>query len=232
MVGPTKILIVIGLDRLFREIVETALAKHGWNAIDPEQSPAQIKRNIDVALVFSSGSTEMVVGTVERVTASWPGIKVVLLGAPNSDKEVIRFIEAGVGACVTGNQKLTELVNTLQMVCNDQATASGRVTQLVLRDINRLTRQRVASPETRLTAREKEILRLVGSGLSNKEIAHNLRISLNTVKNHVHHMLEKLQVRSRHEASWLQSRMPRGFPLAGTSTSCRGPIVQLGLSAT
>jgi len=52
-----------------------------------------------------------------------------------------------------------------------------------------------------LTARERQVLRLIDSGLSNKEIAQQLRIELATVKNHVHNILEKLQVRRRGAAA-------------------------------
>jgi two-component system NarL family response regulator len=57
-----------------------------------------------------------------------------------------------------------------------------------------------------LTPREEEVLRLIRDGFGNKEIASRLCISPNTVKNHVHHLLEKLKVRSRHEAAWMRHR--------------------------
>ena len=60
--------------------------------------------------------------------------------------------------------------------------------------------------------REEEIFRLIQDGLSNKEIATQLHITPNTVKNHVHRLLEKLKVRSRHEAAWLRARQPRPEP--------------------
>jgi two-component system nitrate/nitrite response regulator NarL len=57
-----------------------------------------------------------------------------------------------------------------------------------------------------LTVREKEVLRLITRGLSNKEIAISLAIAPNTVKNHVHNLLEKLNVSNRHEAAWMEIR--------------------------
>jgi DNA-binding NarL/FixJ family response regulator len=56
-------------------------------------------------------------------------------------------------------------------------------------------------PLEALTAREREILRLIDDGCSNKEIAQRLSIEVTTVKNHVHHILEKLGVRRRAEAA-------------------------------
>ncbi len=60
--------------------------------------------------------------------------------------------------------------------------------------------------ESRLTVRELDVLRLVVKGLSNREIAHDLFISQNTVKNHIRNILEKLHVRSRTEAATLAMR--------------------------
>jgi DNA-binding NarL/FixJ family response regulator len=97
--------------------------------------------------------------------------------------------------------------------------SSGRITQLVLGAISRLSNDPSAVPEARLTSREQEIFRLIQEGLSNKEIAARLQIAPNTVKNHVHHLLEKLKVRNRHEAAWLRGRRTRGVaPEAYTGT--------------
>ncbi len=67
----------------------------------------------------------------------------------------------------------------------------------------------VTAPAADLTPRESEILAMIELGLSNKEIARNLRIEVGTVKNHVHNLLEKLNVRRRNEAAHrLRSRLP------------------------
>ena len=57
-----------------------------------------------------------------------------------------------------------------------------------------------------LTAREREIVALIDEGLSNKEIAHDLSIEVTTVKNHVHNILEKLNVRRRADAAALMRK--------------------------
>lgn len=215
MGSPQNVLMTSGLDRLFHEMVAAALSPLGWYVLDFEKANRQSENTAEIALIFYSGTAETVLSEVNRIRAKAPAIKLVLLGGAQTDADILRFVEAGVSACVAGDQSLAEFTATIEMVRNNRAPSSGRLTQLVIGGIGRLSRQREVRPEVRLTRRESEILRLVGTGLSNKEIAEHLKIAPNTVKNHVHHVLEKLKVRSRHEASWLQSRMPRGFPLAG-----------------
>ena len=78
---------------------------------------------------------------------------------------------------------------------------SPRLAGTLLRRIGALARERHDDePDVRLTARETQILALIDDGLANKEIASRLHISLPTVKNHVHNLLEKLDVTRRGEA--------------------------------
>jgi two-component system nitrate/nitrite response regulator NarL len=95
------------------------------------------------------------------------------------------------------------------MVRENRSPSSGRITQLVLESISKRTRQRGTHIHPGLTFREREVLCLITRGLSNKEIADSLAIAPNTVKNHVHNLLEKLNVSSRHEAAEVDIRSPR-----------------------
>jgi DNA-binding NarL/FixJ family response regulator len=215
MSSPLHVLVIVGLDRLFYEIVAAAISEHGWRVLDFAQDHPSSNRAADVVLAFASGGSESVLQSVSNARAEFAGAKIVLLGTEISDSDIIRYIEAGVSAYVVSTQSLAELMSTLQMVQNNQTPSSGRVTQLVFGNIGRLTRQRGDAPSARLTQREIEILQLVDAGLGNKEIASHLGITANTVKNHVHHILEKLKVKSRYEASWMRSRLRQGFPIAG-----------------
>jgi DNA-binding NarL/FixJ family response regulator len=215
MPSTQHVLVIFGLDRLFHEIVAAAISEQGWRVLDFAQDHPHVDLPADVVLGFVSGGSELILQAVGNARAEFSGAKIVLLGTEISDSDMIRYIEAGMSAYVVSTQSLAELVSTLQMVQNNQVPSSGRVTQLVLGNISRLTRQRNSVPTPKLTQRETEILQLVGAGLGNKEIASHLGITANTVKNHVHHILEKLKVKSRYEASWLRSRQRRGFPIAG-----------------
>jgi DNA-binding NarL/FixJ family response regulator len=209
MDSSNDLIVSVGLDRLFHEIVKAALSNYGWRVLDPERHPSVGDAQAEIALVAGSGPVQVVVDRVRQTRAQYPAGKVVLLGVGGTEADLVRFIEEGVSGYVAMNEGVSELIETLQMVRSNQTPSSGRVTQLVIRTIRRLSEDARSILEARLTLRQQEIFRLVQEGLSNKEIASRLRITPNTVKNHVHHLLEKLRVRNRHEAAWLRTKPPR-----------------------
>jgi two-component system, NarL family, nitrate/nitrite response regulator NarL len=162
--------------------------------------------------VSGTGTIDDAIERVRCARAQFPDGRVVLLGSDISDEDLVRLIEAGAAAHVSSGSSLGELIDVLKMVRTNCAPSSGRITRLVLGTIRQHSRDPLGMPGPQLTARESEILRLIRGGLSNKEIAVQLRIAPNTVKNHVHHLLEKLKVRSRHEAAWLEVRGPQTLP--------------------
>jgi DNA-binding NarL/FixJ family response regulator len=203
------VIVSVGLDRLFHEIVKAVLSNYAWRVLDSEHHPAVPDAEVEIALVAGAGPVPAVVERVRQARAQYTSGKVVLLGTGETDADLVRFIEEGVSGYVSLGDGLSELIETLQMVRNNQTPSSGRVTHMVIRTIRRLSEDAHSTPEARLSVREQEIFRLIQEGLSNKEIASRLRITPNTVKNHVHHLLEKLRVRNRHEAAWLRTRPPR-----------------------
>jgi DNA-binding NarL/FixJ family response regulator len=146
---------------------------------------------------------------LRRARAEFPSCKVVVLGTKGSDADLVRFIAEGASGCVLVSQGLADLVAVLEMLRENRALSSGRITQLVIDAIHRLSENPPPDLQACLSLREEQIFRLIQDGLSNKEIASRLHITSNTVKNHVHHLLEKLNVRSRHEAAWLRAKRPR-----------------------
>jgi DNA-binding NarL/FixJ family response regulator len=212
----TRMVVSFGLDPLFHEIVAAALAAWGWHMLDVEEGHSFPIDAAEIVLVAASGTADAVIERVRCARAQFPSGRVVLLGVEAPDTDLVRFIEAGVAAHVGSGESLVELIDVLEMVRNNCTPSSGRITQLVLGTIRQRSREPVAMPEPQLTLREQEVLRLIRGGLSNKEIAVQLRIAPNTVKNHVHHLLEKLKVRSRHEAAWLETG-----PVHGLSRTAR-----------
>ena len=125
---------------------------------------------------------------------------VVALAVGETPESVASWAAAGAIGYVSRSAGLADLLQCLQSAARGEVYCSPRVTAILLH-------RYVAQPATPLprsgdlTAREREILDLVGRGLCNKVIATRLNISHATAKKHVHHILDKLQLRSRAEAA-------------------------------
>ena len=200
-----QVLVSYGWTRLLREIVAAALSNFGWQVI---ASQAQIleSTDVDLVLVYCYRSMAVAIEEVQRARAEYPAAKIVLLGGAITDSELLKFIEAGMGAYVATHQGFPELLEVMQMAQENRSKSPGRITHLVLDNISRLSGHRHARGNAQLTHREKEVLYLITTGISNKGIADYLSISPNTVKNHVHNLLQKLNVSSRHEAAKMEAR--------------------------
>jgi two-component system, NarL family, nitrate/nitrite response regulator NarL len=151
----------------------------------------------DVVLLDVAGENR--VAAITALVHAIPGVKVIACAVPETEQDVIPCAEAGVAACLPRETPLAELGATIERVASGESIASPRVAAMLLRRVATLAAR--SSPEGRLTAREGEILELIDDGLSNKQIARRLSIELSTVKNHVHNILEKLQVHRRYEAA-------------------------------
>jgi two-component system, NarL family, nitrate/nitrite response regulator NarL len=200
-----RVLIAYGWDRLLYEIVAAALWNDGWRVVG---SHAQLSETeaVDLVLVYVSRPA-VAMEEVRNARARYPGANIIVLGGEITDDELVKFVETGAGAYVSGHQGLPELLDAMRMVRENRSPSPARITQRVLENISRLTRTRDTRADARLTPREKDILYLVSTGMGNKEIADSLSISPNTVKNHVHNLLQKLNVRNRHEAAWIEPRL-------------------------
>jgi DNA-binding NarL/FixJ family response regulator len=139
---------------------------------------------------------------VRALVAAVPGTKVVALAVPEVEREVLACAEAGVAGYVTREGSVEDLVAAVESVARGEMVISPRMAATLLQRVATLAlEQSPAAIEARLTTREVEILDLIDQGLSNKEIARRLTIELSTVKNHVHNILEKLNVTRRGEAA-------------------------------
>ena len=126
-------------------------------------------------------------------------VPVVALGAPDREQDVIALAQVGVVGFVEREAELDELVASVASASRGEASFPPRIATTLLRTISSgPPRARSESPS--LTARERQIVKLIAKGLSNKEIGTRLFIEVATVKNHVHNILEKLQVKRRDDA--------------------------------
>jgi two-component system, NarL family, nitrate/nitrite response regulator NarL len=131
-----------------------------------------------------------------------PHAHVIALGVAEDGDDVLGCAEAGVAGYVPREASIEELVAVVESVARGESICSPRVVASLLRRVAALAATHSgALPLAHLTSREREIIRLIDDGLSNKDIARVLGIEVATVKNHVHNILDKLQVHRRGEAA-------------------------------
>ena len=173
-------------------------ASDGREAVEKIQSLA-----INTVLLNSEMSRSDSLQLARELKMSFPQLKIILIGMEPNEAYILKFIEAGVSGYILKESTFAELLSVIQAVHEGQPPCSPRIAALVFARVSKLSRygklQSMLGPGG-LTPREKDILELIASGLGNKEIARQLDISIFTVKNHVHNILEKLQVHYRREA--------------------------------
>lgn len=197
-----RILIVTDV-RLFREGLAEVLSKGADHTVASTASLAveALERVHDtqpeVALVDARMAESL--ACVRAITRLSSGTRVVALGVAEGESDMLAWAEAGVSGFVPLEASLEDLVAAITHAHRGELACSARVAGALLRHVGTLAQ---ASPRAvpALTAREFEVLRLLDRHLSNKEIARQLGIEVATVKNHVHRLLEKLQVHRRLDA--------------------------------
>lgn len=128
--------------------------------------------------------------------------RLVALGVSDTDDEVIACAELGVSGLVSREASMAELVAALTSAMQGEMLCSPKAAAAMARRVASMSGDVTESSAfvAPLTNREMDIAGLVDRGLSNKEIARELGIEIATVKNHIHHIFEKLHVRRRSEA--------------------------------
>jgi two-component system, NarL family, nitrate/nitrite response regulator NarL len=169
-------------------------------------------RHPDIVLVDANLIPE---GRGVRLLAhTTPHVRLVALAVPEDEVSVVRCLEAGVSAYVRSDAPLAELIETIERAAGGELLCSPRIAGALGRRLSDLAAEREPSTDVaRLTTREIEVVHLIEQGMSNQEIADRLFIEVATVKNHVHHILAKLHIRSRADAaSWVRGAngLPRG----------------------
>lgn len=157
---------------------------------------------------------------VRSIAATRMDVAFVALGLLEQRQHVIRCGRAGFTGYVAREASADQLCDALTDVVAGRLACPAEISGGLLRALFRAENHADRSIEDALTRRESEVLGLIGQGLSNKEIAHELTLSVATVKHHVHHVLDKLNVQRRaqamrrvRETPWL-STLARVVPTA------------------
>ncbi len=182
---------------------------------------------LDVDLPDSNG-----LNVLRVLAASCPGTKTVVLTSEDSNGLLFESIQAGANGFLLKDTPVTSLLGSLRAMERGELALSRLMATRVLEEYRRLNQQPLERPEAleTLTNREMEILLLLGQNSTNLQIAEALFISENTVKVHVHNILEKLHLRNRREAGALvrylgMIKLESGVILANGNNRTNGAAV-------
>lgn len=141
--------------------------------------------------------------SARALRAEVPEMRLLAVAISDREDDVVGWAEAGVAGFVTRDTSLAGLMQAVDSIAIHGSVCSPDITATLLRRIASLAEGRRTESLVRhtLTKREREIVALIDRGRSNKEIALELHVSLATVKNHVHSILDKLHVSRRGEAA-------------------------------
>jgi DNA-binding NarL/FixJ family response regulator len=133
-----------------------------------------------------------------------PGARVIIMGLLPVEEDVAMYVHAGASGFIMKDASFEDFFATIRAVAAGaevlpQALTNSLFTQIA-RNATGGNKARIME-SVRLTTRERQVIALLGEGLSNKEIATRLHIAVHTVKSHVHNVLEKLALRSRLEVA-------------------------------
>jgi DNA-binding NarL/FixJ family response regulator len=190
--------------RFLRECLAQALSR--CSSIDLKaQSATQAEalrsiEDLQPAIVLLDVAFPDPFAAAAKFSAVAPACAIVALAIVETEQNVLAWAEAGAAGYVPNSASLDELVAMLEQIGRGEQTCAPRICGGLMRRIAAGVRGGVVH-EAALTRREAEIFELVGQGLSNKDIARRLGISVGTAKSHVHNLLSKLSLQRRGEAT-------------------------------
>lgn len=211
----TRVLLVVDV-RLYRDGLATTLATRGpFVLVDAVATRAAARASIDTHrpdVVVVDMAVREALELIGDIREQPDSAAVVAFAVDEVTADIIRCAEAGASSYVTADASLDDLAAAIQGALTGELSCSPRVAGELFRRMGRLRPVKAELPHPFLTARERQVLDYVRAGLSNKEIGARMALAESTVKNHVHHLLEKLDVRTRAQAAALGGHQlaPRG----------------------
>jgi len=178
------------------EVVGEAADGHEAVAKAQESMPDVIL--MDVRMPKRSG-----IEATQKIKEMLPHVKILMLTISDDEADLYEAIKAGASGYLLKEISIDEVADAVRSVWAGQSRISPSMAAKLLTEFAAMSKraeERQQLPAPRLTDREMEVLKLVAQGLNNRDIAKELFISENTVKNHIRNILEKLHLHSRMEA--------------------------------
>jgi two-component system NarL family response regulator len=187
--------VVLGTEDHIEVVAE---AENGEEAIQKAQELAPDVVLMDVRMPRVNG-----IEAARTIRAEVPTTKILMLTVSDEEDDLFEAVKAGANGYLLKEISVEEVAEAIRAVVQGQSLISPSMASKLLSEFNAISKraeEKQQFPAPALTARELEVLKLVAKGMSNREIADELYISENTVKNHVRNILEKLHLHSRMEA--------------------------------
>ena len=167
-----------------------------------EESAVAVVRDTDLGLIVIDSSHPEAMTVVAAVRDHAPGIGVIVLAMREEDEDFLAWADTGICGYLGPESSTRDLIAAVRRAGAGEVVCSPRLTALLLNRLaDRSTGRGSRAGIHTLTLREREVVKLLADGLPNKLIARRLRVAVPTVKNHVHSILDKWDVRSRGEAA-------------------------------
>ena len=213
-------LTVIHYNSLFRGALSSTLRdQEGYTCseIDPEKRDIELPKKTKLYIVGYRSSMPQVT-RIENIMGQIKKIKdVYMLSILPSSREdlgdlITKCIKAGTNGCISEEEGLDKLLVAIERVISGKSYCSQLMTDSMFKNIREYRNNPGLKNLREMSPRERQVIRLISEGSSNKEIANALKISPYTVKNHVHNILDKLQVKGRREAGDVYEAETRSIP--------------------
>jgi DNA-binding NarL/FixJ family response regulator len=205
-VGKRIPILVVEDNRLVRDGIMAMLAEQAdlkvVAAVD--RAPAALERaremKPEVVLVDAALGDHDSHRLVAQIKDAAPGVRIIVMDLLPAPEDVHDFVTAGASGFIAKDATVDEFVDTVRAVASGADVLPAALTGTLFSHIARLAvgrKQSDVAKSFRMTVREREVFDLIANGLSNKEIAQRLHLATNTVKGHVHNILEKLALHTR-----------------------------------
>jgi RNA polymerase sigma factor (sigma-70 family) len=204
--------LVVHKARLIANIIASVLSEEDdihviGTAITIEEALGKLKMSrCNMVLIAVTLENDNALRLTESVAISFPETKVLVIGVPKSEDVILQYVMAGASGYVLQNVPAEKLLDNVRAAYDDKALISPTVAAALIdqvAELSQISSQYELDPQAiaSLTPRERDVLNLIGDGMTNQEIASQLVIEVGTVKNHVHNILKKLDVKNREEAA-------------------------------
>jgi len=185
-----------GLTSLLSEDERVEIVGQAVDGADAVKQATKLKP--DVVLMDIKMPNVDGIEATKQIIETLPGVKVLILTTFETDSQVIQALKAGASGYVLKDSSAAGIVSSIVAIMSGERVMASAVANRVLEMLTGTTTPKEFYDG--LTNREIEILKLLASGMANKQIAYRLKISEKTVRNHVSNTYEKLGIYDRSQA--------------------------------